>query len=115
MLRCLLVAGYPGIILSDLQHWEIEHLQLADVAGSNANAVILTGNFTRVAIEYAVSADGECLERGYNPDRCDKYRALCMAPIVYTADFESSYQAYIAGTHRQLWPSPSRMRAGAAS
>jgi hypothetical protein len=57
------IIGYPGIILADLAHWHVAHLPLGDLAGTTANAIYLTGNDTvRVAAEYAVSADGECIK-----------------------------------------------------
>ena len=56
--------GYPAIILSDLNHWDIAHLPLANVSGTDANGIYLTDvTSLRVATEYAIAGDGECMKR----------------------------------------------------
>jgi hypothetical protein len=105
------ILGYPGIILADLNHWHVAHLPLSGLAGTDTNGIYLSGNdAVRIAVEYAVSADGECMERKKDCKNCQayctKFRQVCLAPVVNAVDFNISKAAYdlsVSAGSSTLW------------
>jgi hypothetical protein len=82
---------YPPILLADLNHYEVAHLPLADLAGNPASGIWLTDHETvRVAWELISEANHECLKSkgcGKNCKKCIQYSRTCIAPLVNATEF----------------------------
>jgi hypothetical protein len=62
-------------------------------SSTQADIVALYGSRVRVAIEYATSAEGMCLQ--WDSAECVRYGHVCVAPVAYASDFASSRNAYV--------------------
>jgi hypothetical protein len=82
---------YPAILLSDLNHYNIDYLPLADLAGSTAQGVWLTDHHhVRVGLELIVEANHACVKSescGKNCVRCLSYDHTCMAPLLNATQY----------------------------